>query len=541
MLKQNDPPESISTIQPSNATIKSRLPSNCPSKQQSVGSTKGVNTGRYSIDQFASSTRLPTLPEVAVKLIELSQQNDPDFVEVSRVIGLDAAVSGKVMTTVNSALLGFRPKVASINEAVNKLGINMIRTLLLSFHLAQSDSSHNGTKPILQAHWRSSLTQAVFAELIAEQLDSDPATYFLAAMLQDVGILAMVSEAPIDYSENVLTRCQFPDVAGAERSYFGFSHLDVSAAIVEKWGLGDLLRSAILHHHDEIMVSDEVDLMKVILRAASLGTTVVMQRTSSKSLANPLGNWCEFLDTHFKFDAEQANGIISEVNERVNEYSALFQFDVGGGLNEERIVVQAKGILQEIALANQMELISNKRAESKRQSNKLEMYLDALTGLYNRRYMSDHLADIVELSVRKQRPIGMLFLDVDKFKEINDTYGHSFGDQAICHVANWVQQSVRSGDIAFRFGGDEFLLVLDNIKESDFEIVANRIANQVPELTVDDTTIQVNLSIGGTFYKPMRDDIADPNWLINQSDQSMYDAKNRGGACASIQRFMGRQ
>ncbi len=211
-----------------------------------------MQTTPFSIDQFASSARLPSLPHVAAKLIELAQQEDPDFAEVSRAIQSDPVVSGKVMTTVNSALFGFRPKVETIRDAVNKLGVNMIRTLLLSFHLARHKPGQPDLEPLFQNHWRSSLTQAVIAELIAEQIQQESASCFLAAMVQDIGILAMLSEAPEIYLSNIVKRNAFPNVAAAERSIFGFSHVDVSIAIIRKWGLSSRFENAIRHHHDQV-------------------------------------------------------------------------------------------------------------------------------------------------------------------------------------------------------------------------------------------------------------------------------------------------
>ena len=496
----------------------------------------------YTVDQFAGTSHLPTLPEVALKLIELAQEDDPDFAEVSRTICADPVISGKVMTTVNSALLGFRPKVETVRDAVNKLGINMIRTLLLSFHLA---NQHNGPPELeatFQKHWRSSLTQAVLAELIAERMELEPAAYFLAAMLQDVGILAMLVEAPDTYTQHVLLRAKFPTVVSAERSHFGFSHIAVSAAIAAKWGLPDRFQDSIRHHHDHItnLAVDQRDSLGTVSRAASLGAAVVLAKPNADSLLDPVGGWSDFLRQQVNLSAEVADEIISEVIPRVNEYSALFNFNIGEGVKAEQVVVQAKDMLQEIALANQLELISDRRLNTKSKAAESERYLDELTGLHNRRYMNEHLQPTLELAVRKRYPIAMLFLDIDKFKQINDTYGHTAGDQAICHVADWLNSSIRKGDFAIRMGGDEFVVVLSGINKTNFTQAGKRIAEQTPQLVIDGETIKISLSVGGIYYKPKKGDAVDPNWLIDEADQAMYAAKKTGGGCLSFQTFEGR-
>ncbi len=122
---------------------------------------------RFTISQFATSRKLPTLPEVAFKLVQVAQQEEPDYADISRIIRSDPVVSGKILKTVNSALFGFRQKIETIEDAVPKLGLTLLRTLILSFHLSRHETHDDEIKPVLQDLWRSSLTQAVFAEMIA--------------------------------------------------------------------------------------------------------------------------------------------------------------------------------------------------------------------------------------------------------------------------------------------------------------------------------------------------------------------------------------
>ena len=495
----------------------------------------------FTIAQFASSNCLPTLPEVASKLIELAQQEDPDFREVARVIRTDPVVSGKVMKTVNSALFGFRPKVETVEDAVNKLGLNMIRTLLLSFHLAQHDGGDPDMERVWQEHWRSSLTQAVFAELIAQHLGVEPSSYFLAAMIQDIGVLAMLSEAPRLYIDQILDRAKFPTVAAAERSVLGFSHVNVSAEIIRNWGLSSRFEQAILHHHDRVhrVLKADDDPITAVVQAANLGTAVVLSSSTNDSLGYTLDEWMDFLQTQFDILPDQAKEIISEVNSLVNEYSVLFRFNIGESVRADRVVAKAKDMLQEIALMNQMELVSNKKTSQKNRVENHDLYRDELSGLHNRRFMNEHLSDLMASAINKKRAIALLFLDVDQFKSINDNLGHSVGDKAIVHVAEWLRASIRSDDFAIRLGGDEFLVILDSIKLDQFRVVADRVVGEIPLMPLDDESIEIRLSVGGTFYQPVKGDRPDPNWLIDQADRSMYVAKRSGGGCVSIQQFNG--
>ena len=495
-------------------------------------------------EEFANSSKLPTLPEVALKLVEIAQQDEPDYIEISRIIRSDPVVSGKILKTVNSAIFGFRQKIETIEQAIPKLGMTLLRTLILSFHLSRHKTDKEILEPILQDLWRCSLTQAAFAELIAEQIETvDPPTCFLAAILQDIGVLAMLCEAPTEYLENVLDRENFPNVAAAERSHFGCSHVDVSVAIIEKWGMADCFGEAIQHHHDKVAGKHlkKANLLIPILQGASLGASVLFSsRSSAMRLDVSLTQWIDFLRAQFGFSESQVEGMISEVNHRVGEYSSVFKFNIGESVQTEEVIAAAKTMLQEITLKSQMELVAHKTSNRKQNPYTEEMYRDPLSGLYNRRYMSDNFEDLLAPLVKKRKPMVCLFLDVDKFKKINDENGHSVGDKAIVHVAQWLTKSIRDTDLAIRLGGDEFLVILPNVKESEYKKIASRIVDEAPPMELDEgRTMRISLSVGCIFYQPAKGDVFDVNWLIDQADQLMYQAKKEGGASLAMQKYVG--
>ena len=499
----------------------------------------------FSIKEFADSSRLPTLPEVALKLVDIARQDDPDFGEISRIIRSDPVVAGKILKTANSAIFGFRQKIETIEQAVPKLGITLLRTLILSFHLANHKSDQDRLEPLFQQIWRGSLTQAVFAELIAEKVKSlDPPTCFLAGMMQDIGILAMASEAPSQYLDIVLSRAKLPNVVTAERCEFGFSHVDVSVEIVKNWGLDERFGAAISRHHDHVVEANaKSDLFGCSLQAANLGAAVLVSTPAAATpLDSSLDQWIGFLNTHLGLSAVQAEEMISEVNQRVGEYSTIFKFNIGENVQSEKVVAEAKSLLQEIAINNQLELASSYRKSRKQKDAENAIYRDSLSGLFNRRFMDDNLNDQLAKHIKKRKPLALMFLDVDKFKSINDSYGHSVGDKAICHVADWLTKSLRKDDLAIRLGGDEFLVILRSVKETEFEPIARRIVESTPKLELSDgTQLDISLSIGCTIYQPVRGDSVDANWLIDRADQSMYEAKKMGGDSVSVQKFVGEQ
>lgn len=504
----------------------------------------GESSVAWTIDRFANSARLPSLPEVALKLVQVAQQSEPDYSDISQIIRSDPVISGKILKTVNSALFGFRHKIETVEEALPKLGLTLLRTLILSFHLARHRTDEKTIVSALQNHWRSSLTQAVIAEMIAEELgDVDPPTYFLAGMMQDIGILAMLSEAPQVYLQQVLARANFPDVAAAERSHFGFCHVDVTARILELWGMESCFGDTLKHHHDRVVPVGESSDRKlaIALQAASQGADLIASHQNSPmSLSAAVADWASLLKLQMGFSEQKSQGIMDEVNQRVNEYSAMFSFNIGDSVSNERVVEKAKDMLQEIALENQLNSIAKAKSASKH-ANKDELYRDTLTGLRNRRFLNEEVPPILQSVIDKRKPIGFLFLDVDKFKSINDQLGHAAGDQAIRHVAAWLEKSIRKHDVAIRLGGDEFLIVLQKMKQSDFQSIANRIATDMPPLELDETnSLAIRFSVGGVFYQPEKGDQPNPNWLIDQADQLMYRAKRETDQALVWKSFTGK-
>ena len=152
---------------------------------------------------------------------------------------------------------------------------------------------------------------------------------------------------------------------------------------------------------------------------------------------------------------------------------------------------------------------------------------DALTKLPNRLMFSDRLSLALLRGSREKHYVGLLFLDLDGFKKVNDTLGHSAGDELLKEVAQRLIACVRQDDTISRLGGDEFTVVLPNIRGPlDAEIVATKILERVSEaITLGDNEVYISASIGITIFP---DDTEDQETLIRHADTAMYEAKAAG-------------
>ena len=153
---------------------------------------------------------------------------------------------------------------------------------------------------------------------------------------------------------------------------------------------------------------------------------------------------------------------------------------------------------------------------------------DSLTGIPNRNHLMKHLNLTVKHANRRNFKFALMLFDIDKFKNINDTYGHSVGDTALKKTAQIVENTIRKADFIARLGGDEFVIVQPYISTHDnCEVLIKRIMENLKEpLKIDDLELNINLSVGVSIYPDDSDDI---DTLIRYADKAMYASKITSG------------
>lgn len=154
--------------------------------------------------------------------------------------------------------------------------------------------------------------------------------------------------------------------------------------------------------------------------------------------------------------------------------------------------------------------------------------IDPLTGLYNRRYATQHMQRIIERSGESGLPYAVIMMDLDRFKSVNDTHGHNAGDRVLKEFARRLQENLRGIDLVARLGGEEFLVVLPDTGPAEVEIAAERLRNAIDRKDFEVTKgqkIPVTVSIGVTFGSS---EDKNPSELIQQADTALYESKSTG-------------
>jgi diguanylate cyclase (GGDEF)-like protein len=177
------------------------------------------------------------------------------------------------------------------------------------------------------------------------------------------------------------------------------------------------------------------------------------------------------------------------------------------------------------------EQIMNLDQKVKEKTEKLKQLAitDSLTGLYNRRYFSEMALEIFELEKRESDTLSIIMLDIDKFKRVNDTYGHQAGDEVIVQIAVILEHMKRESDIVCRYGGEEFVLLLPKTSGEGAYVVAERIREEVAETIIDfqkekQISFTVSLGVSEVIYE--KDNHIEA--VIKRADDALYKAKQSG-------------
>lgn len=176
----------------------------------------------------------------------------------------------------------------------------------------------------------------------------------------------------------------------------------------------------------------------------------------------------------------------------------------------------------------QLQKLSGELAASNTRFQQLAL-TDALTGLPNRRFADDHLERQWALALRNNTPLSCMMIDIDLFKQVNDTYGHKVGDEVLRQVANRMKMSIRKEDVVCRVGGEEFLVICPGVQEESFYRYAERIRQNIAELDFNDPAsgknFKLSISIGAASKMSA---LLNSEMLLQLADKRLYKAKESG-------------
>jgi len=269
----------------------------------------------------------------------------------------------------------------------------------------------------------------------------------------------------------------------------------------------------------------------------AINPTIVFDASSQKRLVDPT---CRALRTKQAVYSDQFRNICESCNSCDHHLcipyliSSDFEILLSIWTTNEAELTHTKEQLPKIQNyidAARPELVSKNLTEIL----KISSTTDALTGLYNRKYLDEYIEKALSQAKRNGIAHGILMIDIDFFKMVNDTYGHDVGDRAIKVLAHVLKDNIREADTAFRFGGEEFLILLYECEEKMVENIANKIRIAFEKASIQSNngaTFNKTLSVGASIFPNDSDSL----WkCIKFADIALYKAKDSGRNC--IKRF----
>ena len=491
-----------------------------------------------------ASAQLPTLPSVALRLIELSRSPTTDIRDIVSVIKSDPAIVARLLKAANSSFFGLAAKVTSIDHAVVLLGSTPVTALALGFSLVDVAACHEKLGEVYASYWLQSAVQATAARMLAarESLRNEE-DLFLAGLLLDLGRLAMLKTIPQDYQSVVeaALSVQRP-LHEVETEVLGINHIEVGVELMRRWNLPETFSEAVRWHHESVEALCSPD---APVQDAPLWTTALAAAFGeyfcgpAKGLA--LGRLRTLAEKFFRFSTTEIDIFLNDLRGRMDEIADLFSVDAQDLHTPAELLAQANEQLALLAISAQaesahaharQEVVEHeiRNLEVKHEKLKQQALRDPLTRLYNRQFFDETMAREVQRCARNALPIGVIFFDADRFKQVNDSLGHAFGDEVLKRIAAVAAENIRGSDVLARYGGEEFVILVGQPSEKGLEKLAERIRSGVEssEILFQHHRACITVSVGAALTIPDRSGLSDGSDLVRAADQAMYEAKQAG-------------
>ncbi len=481
------------------------------------------------LEKVLRCPRLPSLPTIAIEVIELCRQQDINIRQIATTISNDPGLTTKILKTVNSSFYGLSSSVSTISHALVILGLNSVKTLALGFSLLGGMKEGHEDDDLI-TFWQRSLYSAVGARAIAQHMNLvQHEEAFLGGLLQDLGVLAMLETLGDEYME--LLRESGTDhhrLWELEREKLDLDHTVVGGELAEHWKLPNILHTPIRYHEEP---DEAPEALQPLVQSVCLGTRAADAFLVDSAEVSQA--FFEYADEQLNIEHADAEALLATIAEATDEMTTLFDIDNHGARSVEDILAAANETLLQLTLESQQ---NASQLEKKNEQLQEQVTRDSLTGAANRGKFNEFMAEQFANASRETQPLSIVFFDADKFKGVNDTHGHQAGDKVLVAISKIVMDACPENGLVARYGGEEFAVILPNCDRRDAARLAESIRKTVEAQTIDigdDMALNITISLGVATFDGSRF-FSRPEQLIEAADKAVYAAKESGRNCVRI-------
>ncbi|HEV2295194.1 MAG TPA: HDOD domain-containing protein [Tepidisphaeraceae bacterium] len=332
------------------------------------------------LEKIRDCADLPSLPAVALRVMDLTQKDDVTSQQVADAISLDPALVAKVLRTVNSPFYGCSQAISSMNGAVVLLGMQSVKTLVLGFSIVSALSTQNTKGFDHLTYWRRSLYAAMAARILGAKVwVTEKEACFLSALLMDVGMLVMDKMLGDTYAACVAKARNHAELMAAEDKAFEINHQMVAAILAEKWKLPELLAVPMANHHTPDKVQDShtkvyADVVALAARCAD----IFVDKQPMWSIADVRRICVE----KFHIKEMDCDSMLCEIGMRTKELAPLFAIKVDSEATYDKILARANEQLLDVTrVAQDKEENSDRRRAPRIKRNKDVVILPCSDGV----------------------------------------------------------------------------------------------------------------------------------------------------------------
>lgn len=473
---------------------------------------------------------LPSLPAAVARVLTVAKDPDASLMDYASAIEQDPALTLRLLSLANSTYYSPHHRASrTCQEAVSRVGLDTTLAAVMSFGLANAKMTNLN----LEHLWQRAIIAALAARHLASRVCPDKAgTIFTVALLQDIGILAAVVLDEGDYHQQIRSSDGHDSLVAAEQALYGCDHTRIGGWLAASWGLPGHLARGIAESHGDLC---EAPPDFLCLRLSGPIADAWLSPSPSRALFRLLHRLETLSDT---LPISLAT-LLDEVQDQLPGMATLLDITSPPQYDNQALLEEAQQHLfrQTLALSARLDAHEAQMATLRQRQAELEQRSrrDELTGLANRAWLEEQLHERFRLCQEQDRTLSVMFIDLDHFKNINDRHGHQLGDRVLEGFAVALQDSIREGDLAGRYGGEEFLVILPDEKTEGANAMATRLTERLsadPMAYVDGTPLHVSVSIGIACLDSGR--FGNARELIDAADQSMYQVKRSGrGGTAS--------
>ncbi len=465
-----------------------------------------------SIEKILNEASIPSPPTVAAQILDLVGRSDSTMDDLADVIKTDPKLAGKIIAYCNSPMIGGRREIGDLSQAVVILGMRTVRLISLSFSLLETQDDQGFD---YENFWRNSLATAISSQLIAEVARKNGSEAFLQGLVMNVGAIGLANAYPDEYAD--LDANQPTVDVSKETELFGVHRYELGAKLLEKWCFPEQMIEQIAEFNpDELTASTRP------LRFAQLMADLVI---SESVVPAQIESAREAAMEWFGIDSDGFAEFYNNMLTHWSGYESLFNFETVPYESIEDLETQAKEFLVVAAMGIEVE-----RQEASAEVEELEkdVIRDALTQLKNRHAYDTEIEETFELHWRQKQSFGLLVIDIDHFKAMNDNNGHAAGDEVLRQVAAVLTDKCRIYDSVYRYGGEEFVVIISNCGLDIVDKAAERFRASVETLEIpyEDKVLKVTISLGACWAEYGK--YESPQELFKTADANLYKAKESG-------------